>query len=262
MIKVIALLLVLGAIIGSQEFVQAAEGHGSNCTSCHKLNEKEASELLRKLGVSVNSVRQAPVKGFFELLVEKDGKKGLLFLDYAKKRIVQGTVFSLDTLQPIAAHPLDQFQPKQATTIDPSTIPVESAFIIGNSKGSKKIYVFTDPDCPFCHKMHVELRKLEKIAPDVAIHVMLYPLPMHPAAFDKARVVLEMGSQEVLDKAFSGKELPKPTRDESRARIDRNIRFAKGNGISGTPTMVMLDGKIVVGVRDAEELKKMLEGMP
>ena len=38
------------------------------------------------------------------------------------------------------------------------------------------------------------------------------------------------------------------------------IKFANANGISGTPTMVMPDGRIEVGMRDAETLKKMLEG--
>jgi thiol:disulfide interchange protein DsbC len=108
--------------------------------------------------------------------------------------------------------------------------------------------------------MHVELRKLEKIAPDVAIYVMLYPLPMHPGSYDKARVVLETKSQDLLDKAFDGKDVPKPAKDGSKALIDANIKFANANGISGTPTMVMPDGKVEVGMRDAETLKKMLDG--
>jgi thiol:disulfide interchange protein DsbC len=81
---------------------------------------------------------------------------------------------------------------------------------------------------------------------------------MHPAAYDKSRVVLETKSQDMLDKVFDGKEVPKPTMEESRARIDANIKFANGVGISGTPTMVMPNGKIEVGMLDSETLKKML----
>lgn len=246
-------------MVSSPTFVLAAEVHGTDCAACHKLNEKDANELLKKIGVTVKSVKQAPVKGFFELLVEKDGKKGLIFVDYAKKDIIQGAIFSLETLQPVASHPLDQFQPKQVTSIDPKTIPVDNSVVIGNPKGSKKLYVFTDPDCPYCRKMHVELLKLEKIDPDVAIYIMLYPLAMHPQSFDKARVILETQSHDLLDKAFEGKEVPKPTKEDSKARIEANIKFANANGISGTPTLVMPDGKVVVGMRDADTLKKMLE---
>ncbi len=251
--------LAVATIIVSPSFVLAAEVHGTDCASCHKLSEKDANELLKKIGVTVKSVKQAPVKGFFELLVEKDGKKGLIFIDYAKKDLVQGAIFNLETLQPVSAHPLDQFQPKQVTSIDPKTIPVQNSVVIGNPKGIQKIYVFTDPDCPYCRKMHVELLKLEKIDPNVAIYVMLYPLAMHPQSFDKARTILETQSPDLLNKAFEGKEIPKPTKEDSKARIETNIKFANANGISGTPTLVMPDGKVVVGMRDAETLKKMLE---
>jgi len=131
---------------------------------------------------------------------------------------------------------------------------------MGNPKGSKKLFVFDDPDCPYCRKLHLELKKLEKIAPDVAIHIMLMPLPMHPDAFDKSRTILETKSRANFDKAFEGKSVPKPAKESSRAAIESIIRFANASGITGTPTLILPDGKVVVGARDAEELKKLLEG--
>jgi len=82
---------------------------------------------------------------------------------------------------------------------------------------------------------------------------------MHPEAYDKARTVLETKKLDLLDKAFDGKNIPKPTKESSKKGIDEIIAFANANGISGTPTMVMPDGKIEVGMRDAETIKKMLE---
>ncbi|HEY3308484.1 MAG TPA: DsbC family protein [Desulfuromonadaceae bacterium] len=259
MLKQFFIALSISTIIASPAVVMAKEGHSSDCASCHSLDEKEAAQLLSKIGGTVKSVKQAPVKGFFELLMEKDGKQGLLYLDYGKKKVMQGMVFSLETLQPLSSHPLPQ--QKQVTAVDPKSIPIANSVVMGNPKAAKKIYVFTDPDCPYCRKMHAELLKLEKITPDVAIHVMLYPLPMHPGAYDKARVLLETKSQDLLNKAFDGKEVPKPTKEESKAQVEENIKFANANGITGTPTIVMPDGKLEVGMRDAEMLVKMLEGL-
>jgi len=67
-------------------------------------------------------------------------------------------------------------------------------------------------------------------------------------------------SHELLDKAFEGKDVPKPKKESSKKAIDEIVKFANDNGINGTPTIVMPDGKIEVGMRDAETLKKMLEG--
>jgi thiol:disulfide interchange protein DsbC len=235
------------------------EGCNSHdCVSCHKLTETDATALLSKIGATAKSVKQSPSKGLFEVLAEKDGKQGIIFIDYGKKNLLQGMVVNLETLQPVSAH--DPPQPKQPANVDVSKIPVDKAVIMGNPKGSKRLYVFTDPDCPYCQKGHAELKKLVALTPDVAVYIMLFPLPMHPGAYDKARTVLETRSLELLDKAFEGKDVPKPTKDSSKKAIDEIIAFANANGISGTPTMVMPDGRIEVGMRDAETLKKMLEG--
>ena len=258
MFKELLTTLAVSVIITSPSFAMAKEGCGGECTSCHTLTEKDANELLKKTGINVKSVKQAPSKGLFEVLVEKDNKQGVLFIDYGKKHLIQGLIVDLDTLQPVSAHAQDLPQPKQVTSVDVSKIPVNNAVIMGNPKGSKKLYVFTDPDCPYCKKGHLELKKLATIAPDAAIHVMLFPLPMHPGAYDKSRTVLETKSLELMDKAFEGKDIPKPAKDSSKAAVDEIIKFANANGISGTPTMVMPDGRIEVGMRDAETLKKML----
>jgi thiol:disulfide interchange protein DsbC len=260
MLKELLICLFVSLIVTSASFAMAKEGCGGICSACHSITEKEATDILKKIGGTVTSVKQSPAKGLFELLVEREGQKGILLMDYGKKHLIQGMVVDIETLQPASAHQQNIPQPKQQTSLDVTTIPVKNAVIMGNPNGSKKIYVFTDPDCPYCRKGHIELKKLAKIAPDVAIYVMLYPLAMHPAAYDKSRTVFETMSQELLDKAFEGKDVPKPTKESSKKAIDEIVKFANAHGISGTPTMVMPDGKIEVGMRDAETMKKMLEG--
>jgi thiol:disulfide interchange protein DsbC len=260
MLKELLVCLFVSLIVASPSFAMAKEGCGGVCASCHSLTEKEATELLKKTGGTVTSVKQSPAKGLFELLLEREGQKGILLMDYGKKHLIQGMVVDIETMQPVSAHQQALPQPKQQTSVDVTTIPVKNAVIMGNPKGAKKLYVFTDPDCPYCRKGHVELQKLAKIAPDVAIYVMLFPLPMHPGSYDKSRTVFETMSHEMLDKAFEGKDVPKPTKESSKKAIDEIIKFGNANGINGTPTMIMPDGTIEVGMRDAETLKKMLEG--
>lgn len=260
MLKVLVSVIAGITLFTTPLFAMDKEGHSSDCTSCHTLSVKEASELLKPTGGTVKSIKYSPIKGMYELLMEKDGRQGLIFIDFAKKHLMQGFMIDLATLQPVTAHTKQELpQQKQPTKLDVKTIPLENSIVMGNPNGAKKIYVFTDPDCPYCRKFHAELKKLAQIAPDVAIYIMPYPLPMHPGAYDKARAILESKSRDVLDEAFEGKDVPKPTKEESKARIDANIKFGNANGITGTPTFVLPDGKIEVGGRDAESLKKMLE---
>ena len=258
MLKELCIAVAVTIILVSSSFAMAKDGCSGDCTSCHTLTPQEATGLLKKVGGTVTSVRQSPARGLYELLVEREGQKGIIYMDYGKKHLIQGVVVDLEKLEQVIAHKNELPQPKQITSVDVKTIPVNHAVVIGNPKGSKKLYVFTDPDCPYCQKGHVELKKLAKIAPDVAIHIMLFPLPMHPAAYDKSRTILETRNIDLLDKAFEGKEIPKPTKDSSKKAIDEIVKFANANGISGTPTMVMPDGTIQVGMRDAETMKAML----
>lgn len=260
MLKELCIAVAVTTILASSSYAMAKEGCGGECASCHTLTPGEATGLLKKIGGTVTSVRQAPARGLFELLVEKDGQRGVLLMDYGKKHLIQGAVFNVETLEQVVAHKKELTPPKQTTSLDVKTIPVGHSVVMGNPKGSKKLYVFTDPDCPYCRKGHAELKKLAGITTDVAIHIMLFPLPMHPGAYDKARTVLETQSLEMLDKAFEGKDVPKPSHENSKKAVDEIIKFANANGISGTPTMVLPDGTIQVGMRDAETMKKMLEG--
>ncbi len=260
MLKELLCACAVSVMLASPSFAMAKDSCGGDCTSCHSLSLKEAGDLIRKTGVNVKSVKQSPARGLHELLVEKDGKQGILFVDYGKKHIIQGAVFSADSLRPAIAHEKELPQPKEVSFIDPATIPAHHAVVMGNPKASKKLFVFTDPDCPYCRKAHLELVKLASMTTDLAIHIMLYPLPMHPAAFDKSRTILESRKLDLLDKAFEGKELPKPSKDSSRTAVEAIVSFANANGISGTPTMVLPDGRVQVGLPDAETLKKMLEG--
>jgi len=221
--------------------------------------EKSINEIFSRIGGKMKSVRPAPVAGLYEVLIEKDGRTGIVYVDHAMKHLMQGMVLDVNSLQPVFSHPDETFKPKQPASLDVSKIPLDAAVTMGNPKGQKKLYMFTDPDCPYCRKAHAELKKLEKIAPDVAIHVMLFPLPMHPEAYDKSRTVIESKNLEQLDAAFEGKKLPKPVNEQSKALVESVIKFANENGINGTPTLVMPDGQIMVGSRDAEALKKMLE---
>src|SRR5664279_1268580 len=137
MLKNLITALAVSVIFTSSSYAMDAmtkDGCSHDCVTCHNLTVKDAGELLKKIGVTVKSVKQSPSKGLFEVLVEKDNKQGLLFIDYGKKHLIQGMIVSLDTLQPVSAHAQDLPQPKQVTSVDVSKIPVDKAVIMGNPK--------------------------------------------------------------------------------------------------------------------------------
>lgn len=253
------LLVVL--LTGSVYAMSGAQGCGSQeCASCHSLTTTEASKLLGFAGFTVKSVKPAPARGLFEVLVERGGNLGIVFIDYAKKHLVQGPIIDLKTRQPVFAHANELPKPKQFTGVDPRLIPTRYALTMGNPKGSKRLYVFTDPDCPFCRQLHPLLLQLVKQMPDLAIEFMLYPLrQLHPQSYDKARVIYASHSILLLNEAFAGQALPAPNGDEGAAAINAIIAFAQKEGISATPTILLANGKPYTGPRDVASLRQAVE---
>lgn len=236
-------------------------GCGSQeCSKCHTLSIDEANKLLGFAGVKVKSVKPAPAHGLHEVLFEKNGGIGIVFIDYGKKHLIQGMIIDLKTREPVAAHENDIPKPKQFAGLDPKLIPTQYAIVMGNPKATKKLYVFTDPDCPYCRQLHPILQQLVKERPDVAVNIMLYPLrQLHPQSYDKARVIISGHSIKLLDDAFAGKTLPQPSGNAGKVAVDAVIHFAQEQSISSTPTILLSDGKPYHGQRTVADLKEALK---
>jgi thiol:disulfide interchange protein DsbC len=240
-------------------FAMSGEGCGGDCASCHTLSLQEARGLLKEMG-QVTSVKPAAVRGLYEVTLVKDRTAVQAYLDYGKKHLIGGQIYDLSTHQLVGATvaPSDP-QSTRLDRLDPAGLKSEGSILMGNPKGKKRLFVFTDPECPFCAKMHLELQRLVALEPDLAIYIKMYPLKMHPHAYDKARVILGGGSLELLEKSFAGGKLPAPGARDSKQAVDESMRYAESVGINATPTLVLADGRILPGVQDAEAMRKLLK---
>lgn len=254
MVKIALLVALLLVHASGTALAMPKDGCGGECAACHSLSEKEAGTILKDLG-GVKSVRASTVRGLFEIQLERNGRQATAYMDYGKKNLIAGQIFDIASRQSLtpAVEKVTNVAP-----INVGNIPLENALVMGNLNGSKRLFVFTDPDCPYCRKLHGELKKLINVLPDVVVYIMLYPLKMHPEAYDKARLLLETKDLALLDQAFEGRKLSGPSQKQSSATVDSIVSFAKRYGITSTPTLVLADGKIVIGMQDAESLRKLI----
>lgn len=251
------IVITLLVLTGGNAHAMAKEGCGGDCSSCHTLTLKEAGTLLEGIG-KVTQVRVPSVRGLWEVELQKDGKKAIAFVDYGKKHLIPGPIYSLATKQPITGAQASP-APKTGRVIL-AKIPLDDALVMGNPVGKKKLIVFTDPECPYCSKLHGELKKLVAADRDVAVQIKLFPLKIHPNAYAKAQVILENGSLTMLEESFAGKKLPAPGPRNTAAIVDETIKLAASLGINATPTLIFPDGSLEEGTMDAAQIKKRLVG--
>jgi thiol:disulfide interchange protein DsbC len=101
------------------------------------------------------------------------------------------------------------------------------------------------------------MKKITKERKDISFYIKLYPLPMHKDAYAKAKAIVCEKSLSLLDDAFERKPLPAANCETSS--IDDNISLAQKLGISGTPAIIMPDGRLIPGYLDADALIKAIE---
>jgi hypothetical protein len=66
-----------------------------DCSKCHTLAEKELVPILSKIGVPdarVLDMRMSPIKGMWEIALERSGQRFLLYLDFSKQFVAQGRI--------------------------------------------------------------------------------------------------------------------------------------------------------------------------
>ncbi|MSM40820.1 MAG: thioredoxin fold domain-containing protein [Geobacter sp.] len=254
-----AIMVVSVFAMPHEECTDGSNRSGSDCSSCHTLTIDEANKLLAGVG-EVKGIKQAVVRGLFEVTVENKGKQALAYVDYAKKHLLPGPIFSLETKKIVNQSSVEPEATTIKTKIDVASIPLSNSILIGNPEGKKKLFVFTDPDCPFCKKLHWELVKLVYMEPDLEIVVKMFPLKMHPTAYDKARVILGAGTSYLLDKAFAGEQLPTPGEKDSKEPVDESIKLGEKLGVRVTPTLILPDGRMISGFYEAGKLRRLIQG--
>ena len=228
-------------------------GITKDCSECHKLTKEEAGKALGRVADNVVGVARGPFPGIWEVDVARDGKTYPLYLDYSLKYLFTGQFIRLAGMENLTGR---RYQ--DLNRVDVSSITIDHAIRVGSPSAKKKVIVLTDPTCPYCVKLHAEIKKAVEKAPEVAFYVMPYPRnPNDKATHRKCQAVVCAKSEKMLDDAFAGKEVPAPTCKTDA--VDETIRLAERLKIEGTPTMILPDGRLVSGSMEAGALLALLK---
>ena len=223
---------------------EAAKG----CSECHKLTKEEAGKILGKAADNVVAVTTGPFPGLWEVDIARSGKIYPVYVDYSLRYLFNGQFIRLSDMSNLTGERYTDLN-----RVDVASIPVQDAIRVGSPSAKKKVIVLTDPTCPYCVKLHGEIRKAAAKDADVAFLVMPYPRNRNDkATYRKCVAVVCSKSEKVLDDAYAGKELPAP--DCKSDAVDETMKLADRLKIQGTPTMILPDGRLVSGFMEADAL--------
>jgi thiol:disulfide interchange protein DsbC len=192
------------------------------------------------------SVTASPLPGIFEVIMGKN----VAYVEESGKYFLFGHMFDMHTQTDLTA---EKIQMERVGKIDFDALPRDDAVVIVRGNGSRKMAVFSDPECPYCRQLEVNLTELT----DVTIYLYLFPIAqLHPEA--KAKTVGVWCAKDRVrawEDLMRRGEVPSGQCDHP---IDRNVALAESLGINGTPTIVLPDGTIVPGSMPLAKLEQQL----
>lgn len=191
-------------------------------------------------------VNRTSVSGVYEVVMGQN----VAYVDQSGRYFFFGRMFDMQTQQDLTTGKLDD-----ANRIDMAQLKKEDAIKTVKGNGKRTLYVFSDPDCPFCKQLEKNLVGLN----DVTIYTYLFPLEsLHPDAKRKAVAVWC-----AKDKAKAWDELMNKGSEAKGGScanpVDRNIALAERFGITGTPTLIAADGRKMPGAANATAISQWLD---
>jgi len=114
-----------------------------DCSKCHTLNQEQAKDALKDVipGVKILDIQPGPINGLWEISMESDGRKGILYLDFSKKRVIAGNIFDIKTKTNYTKDSFDRIN-----KVDLSSFPYENSLVLGDKDAKYRVIVFDDPD--------------------------------------------------------------------------------------------------------------------
>jgi thiol:disulfide interchange protein DsbC len=108
-----------------------------------KITNEDAQNALKEVipDVKILDVRPAKIQGLWEIAVEANGKKGIIYLDSSRNFAVFGSVIDVKTKTN-----LTQERTSELNKVDVSTIPLDDALVVGEKDAKYRVIVFDDPD--------------------------------------------------------------------------------------------------------------------
>lgn len=242
-----------------------------------KTDSEDSANLLKLIKQNIPNMKIYEVKeiknapSFFTVIIDVQGNKFPIFTNktadfyFVMDNPELNRYSLLDRNAKVVSLSDDSANPIYKSVVSSIDTTKLIQFKYGN--GDRKIYIFTDPDCPFCHQLDKELFAGLNSKDNVTIYYVMNPiLSLHPDSHLKAGRILCSANPSQSWKTWQEKrELPNVENFDEKTCVqkvaDQSI-YAEIMGFDATPTIISGEGKILIGKPDIGLFRKLINNQP
>ena len=195
----------------------------------------------------IEAIAESPRPGVYQ--VELAGGRQL-YTSADGQFLLQGYLFQVKDGKPVN---LTEAAESRGVVKLLDAIPVSEMVVFAPKQPKTHITVFTDTDCGYCQKLHSEVPELNRLG--VEVRYLAFPRQglESAAAKELSNVWCAKDQQDAMNRAKSRQGVADAQCDSPVAK-----QYALGQmiGVSGTPAIVLANGKIIPGYQPAPQLAK------
>jgi thiol:disulfide interchange protein DsbC len=212
------------------------------------------TEVVRKSitekmpNVQIRSITKSTLEGLYEVVVNGTT---VFYTDVKGQTGFFGKLVDLRTRTDLTEKRVEELM-----VVDFASLPLDKAIVSTRGDGSRKLAVFSDPDCPYCKQLEKDLESITNIT----VYTFLLPLTsIHPDAQRKSELIWCAADRAKVyrDWMIDGTAL-EGSRDCATPLADITA-LSKKFWIQGTPGMIFASGKLVPGAIQRHQIEALLD---
>ena len=207
---------------------------------------KNIAERLPQLK-GLDEVSKTAMPGLYELRV--NGSE-IFYTDAHANFLIEGSIIDVR-----AKRNLTEERVAKLTSVKFEDLPFKDAFTIVRGNGKRKVAVFEDPNCGYCKRFERDMQKID----NVTVYMFLYPI-LGADSGEKSKAIWCAKDPGKAWQDWMVRDQPASAASCDAAALTRNTEFGRKYKITGTPTLIFVDGTRVPGAVDAAQVEKMLSG--
>lgn len=229
--------LFLASLLG----LTALSASGKEPPTLRKTLAQRLPELQK-----IDEIRPTPIPGLFELRIGTD----LLYATARGEHVIKGEIYDTTAQRNLTAERVGKL-----TAMDFSALPLKDAFTIVRGEGKRQLAVFEDPNCGYCKRLERDLQSVDNIT----LHIFLMPI-LGADSVEKSRNIWCAPDRAAAWQDYMLRNKSAPAASCDTSALDRNVALGRKHKITGTPTLVFVDGSRVPGAMALADLERRLNG--
>ncbi|MCW8956198.1 MAG: DsbC family protein [Gammaproteobacteria bacterium] len=227
---------------------QVAVAEEANQTGDKAIQELQLALLKNMPQAAGASIKATPINGLYEVM---SGPQ-ILYMTKDARFVIDGDMFDLQTRVNLTEDTRAIIRKSELDKLG------EANMLVYKPEGDVKhtITVFTDIYCPYCRRLHEEMK--DYMAGGVKVRYVFLPFKGKRSYDTSVSVWCAKNPQQALDQAKAGEEVEAKTCENP---IEQHRAMAQAIGIRGTPAIMYENGLLNPGYVPANKVIEQLESL-